>query len=81
MLAGFLGIIGNLWSRPIYLCVRSYQSWLEAAIKEIGAEVSPRQAVMVRQLVVQQKMTRQYALRNLDGGQTEMTAPIAHLEN
>ncbi len=81
MLAGFLGIIAGRWHRPIYLCVRSYQSWLEPAIEEIGAEASPRQAVMVRQLAVQQRAARPYAIPNLDSGQTEMTAPIAHLEN
>jgi hypothetical protein len=80
ILAGFLGLIASRWFRPIYICIRSYQSWLEPAIEEIGAIVSPRQAVMVRQLVVQQKVVRQFAIPNLDSGQTEMTAPIAHLE-
>lgn len=81
MLAGFLTSFAGRWRRPIYLCVRSYQSWLEPAIEEIGAEASPRQAVMVRQLVVQQRAARPYAIPNLESGQTEMSAPIAHLEN
>ncbi|MCC7129958.1 MAG: hypothetical protein B6D39_03700 [Anaerolineae bacterium UTCFX2] len=67
-------------NRPIYICIRSYQSWLEPAIEELGAEAGARQAVMARQLVVQQKAVRQFALPALEGGQPEITAPIARLE-
>lgn len=34
--------------KPIYLCLRSYQTWLQAALHNLGAQVGPRQAVMVR---------------------------------
>jgi hypothetical protein len=37
-------------SRPIYVCVRSYQAWLEAVLEDLGAEAGPRQAVMVKRL-------------------------------
>jgi len=67
-------------SRPIYICIRSYQSWLDPAIEELGAEAGPRQTVMARQLVVQQKAAWQFALPALEGGQPEITAPIARLE-
>ncbi len=63
-------------SRPVYLCVRSYQSWLETAIEELGAEAGPRQAVMVKRLALPQKATRTYALPALEGRQPEITAPI-----
>ncbi len=36
--------------RPVHLCVRSYQAWLEAPLEELGAEGGPRQAVMVKRL-------------------------------
>lgn len=36
--------------RPVYLCVRSYQTWLEPALEDLGATASPRQAVMVKHL-------------------------------
>jgi hypothetical protein len=77
-------LLSKIWAhrtQPIYFCVRSYQSWLEAAIEELGAEVGPRQAVMVRQLVVQQKAVRPFALPALEGGQAEITAPIVRMEN
>jgi hypothetical protein len=45
-LAGLSGWGG----RPVYICVRSYQAWLESALEDLGAEAGPRQAVMVRRL-------------------------------
>ncbi len=75
-----LSKIPNRRSRPVYVCVRSYQSWLEAAIEALGAESGPRQAVMAKQLTVQQKAGRTFALPALEGGQPEITAPVARLE-
>jgi hypothetical protein len=37
-------------NRPVYLCVRSYQAWLEPALEDLGGKASPRQAVMVKHL-------------------------------
>ncbi len=37
--------------RPVYVCVRSYQAWLEPIFEDMGAQPGPRQAVMVRRLV------------------------------
>lgn len=67
-------------SRPIYLCIRSYQAWLEPAIEEMGAESGPRQAVMVKHLVVPQKSVRMFALPVLEGGHPEISAPIVRSE-
>jgi hypothetical protein len=75
----FLNQIPNRRSRPVYLCVRSYQSWLETAIEDLGAEAGPRQAVMAKQLVGQQKAARAFAIPALEGGQPEITAPVARL--
>jgi len=50
-LAGLSGW-GN---RPVYVCVRSYQAWLETVLEDLGAEAGPRQAVMVRRLAKIQK--------------------------
>jgi hypothetical protein len=36
--------------RPVYLNVRSYQTWLEPVLADLGATSSPRQAVMVKHL-------------------------------
>jgi hypothetical protein len=47
----------SLWgSRPVYVCVRSYQAWLETVLEDLGAEPGPRQAVMARRLAKLQKV-------------------------
>lgn len=76
----FLQVIPSRSSRPVYICVRSYQSWLESAIQETGAEAGPRQAVMVKHLASLQKSVRPLVLPALENSQPEITAPIAHVE-
>ncbi|OGO39315.1 MAG: hypothetical protein A2W35_17830 [Chloroflexi bacterium RBG_16_57_11] len=76
-----LSRVPNRRSRPVYICVRSYQAWLETAIEDLGAEAGPRQAVMAKQFVSQQKASRAFAIPALEGGQPEITAPIARLGN
>ena len=67
-------------SRPVYVCIRSYQSWLEMALEDLGAEAGPRQAVMVKHLAVPLKAARPFALPALEGGRPEISAPIVHLK-
>jgi len=38
-------------NRPVYICVRSYQAWLEPVLADLGAKAAERQAVMVKHLV------------------------------
>lgn len=49
-LAALLDCIPDRRGRPVYLCVRSYQAWLEPALADLGARSEPRQAVMVKHL-------------------------------
>jgi hypothetical protein len=65
-------------NRPVYLCVRSYQFWLETSIESLGAEPSPRQAIMVKHLAVPQKALRAFSLPALEGGRPEISAPISN---
>lgn len=37
-------------NRPVYICVRSYQAWLEPVLADLGAQGGDRQAVMVKHL-------------------------------
>ena len=76
-LVDLIGHVPNRRSRPIYLCIRSYNSWLEPALEDLGAKSRTRQAVMVRHLAVPQKALRTYTLPVLEGGHPEVTAPIA----
>jgi hypothetical protein len=49
-LASLLNSLPDRRGRPVYLCVRSYQTWLEPALEDLGARAAPRQAVMVKHL-------------------------------
>jgi hypothetical protein len=44
--------------RRVYLNVRSYQTWLEPALEDLGAQALPRQAVMVKHLARMVKETQ-----------------------
>ncbi|GAB4463958.1 MAG: hypothetical protein Kow0070_25220 [Anaerolineales bacterium] len=53
-------LIGNLpdrRNRPLYICVRSYQAWLEPVLADLGAKPGERQAVMVKHLAHMVKET------------------------
>jgi hypothetical protein len=45
-----------LMGRPVYLAVRSYQSWLETALADLPAESSPRHALLVKHLATLQRV-------------------------
>lgn len=34
--------------RPVYVCLRSYQDWLQRSLEDLGAAAGPRQVVMAR---------------------------------
>ena len=64
-------------SRPVYLCVRSYQSWLEAAIEELGAEPGPRQAVMVKHLAAAAEGSPAFSLPAWKAASQRSLHPVA----
>ncbi len=76
LLADFLQSIPNRRSRTIYICVRSYQSWLGTFLDELGAEPGPRQAVMVKRLAVPEKAGRAIKLPSLEGSRPDLSTPI-----
>lgn len=49
-LVSILNHIPTRGNRPVYLCIRSYQEWVEPILNELGAKVSPKQVVMVKHL-------------------------------
>ena len=49
-LTNLLAHLPDRRNRPVYLCVRSYQAWLESALEDLGGKPSERQAVMVKHL-------------------------------
>jgi len=43
--------------RPLYMAVRSYQAWLEHSLVELLATASPRQALLVKHMTLQQRVS------------------------
>jgi hypothetical protein len=50
MIVALVASLADRGSRRVYLNVRSYQTWLEPVLEDLGAKSSPRQAVMVKHL-------------------------------
>jgi hypothetical protein len=80
-LEDLLNNLPNRHSRPVYLCVRSYQSWLENSLEDLQAEAGPLQAVMVKHLAVGKKVSNSFTLPALEGGQQEISTPYMRSEN
>jgi hypothetical protein len=49
-LASLIANLPDRRNRPVYVCVRSYQAWLEPVLADLGAKGGERQAVMVKHL-------------------------------
>jgi len=49
-LAALISNLPDRRNRPVYVCVRSYQAWLEPVLADLGAKSGTRQAVMVKHL-------------------------------
>jgi hypothetical protein len=75
-LGDMLFSIADRRARPIYICVRTYQSWLESALEANLVQAGPSQAIMVKRLAAQQRATRPFAIPQIEG-QREITTPVS----
>jgi hypothetical protein len=73
-LAALTSAMADGRDRPIYVCVRSYQAWLESILEDLGAEAGPRQAVMVRRLAKLQMVEEKISA--MDKVLVKPTAPV-----
>jgi hypothetical protein len=64
-------------TRPLYMCVRSYQSWMTAPLHELGFEARADQAVMVKRLAVNLRQAQPALLPALEGTLAKPTAPFS----
>jgi hypothetical protein len=53
-------------ARPVYVCVSAYQSWMDAILDDLGAQASPRQALLVKHLTIQKKLERVLPVAGLE---------------
>jgi hypothetical protein len=78
---GRLAGLSGWGSRPVYVCVRSYQAWLETALEDLGAEAGPRQAVMVRRLAKTIKEAQTVPVMEKVLAKAKPAAPATRLES
>lgn len=79
-LAGLSRLVSGWSSHPVYVCVRSYQAWLETALNELGAEAGPRQAVMVKRLATSIKETQTVSVVEQALAKAKPAAPATRIE-
>jgi hypothetical protein len=75
--AGLGGALSDRRERCIYVCVRSYQAWLESVLEDLGAEAGPRQAVMVKRLAKLQKVEEKVSA--MEKVLAKPAAPVARI--
>jgi hypothetical protein len=75
-LIDLIGLLAPRPKRPIYICVRSYQEWLGASLRNIGAEEGPLQALMLRRTSGKVKLRERKAIIKRNGRRAEPSTPI-----
>jgi hypothetical protein len=78
-LASLIGTLPNRGGRPVYVCVRSYQAWLEPALADLGAKAADRQAIMVKHLARLIK-DEQAVLAKQPAGVSVQPSRMSHLQ-
>lgn len=68
--------IPELAGRPVYLCVRSYQAWLDAVMHEVGFARSEAQILLVKHLVLRKSLERLAVKQIFDSSTMEGSLPI-----
>ncbi len=78
LLQGLAGC-GKNANRPLYLQVRSHQSWLNTALEEMGARASAAYVLMTKHLAASQKVGVESRVRQgAEARQAKPTVPILH---
>jgi len=75
LLGALLSAIGRSYRRPVYVCVRSYQAWLESVLEDLGGQAGPQQAVLVKHLAKLQKSEQ--VVNSMEKVLAKPAAPVA----
>lgn len=82
LIRALTAVLPNQSGRPIYMAVRSYQSWLENGLEQIGAEAAPRQALLVKHLIARVRSPiLERSLQALERRRAEPSSPMARVES
>jgi hypothetical protein len=80
-LAGLAHAMPEWRDRHIYVCVRSYQAWLEAVLEDLGAQAGSIQAVMVRRLAKTVKEVQPVTVMEKVLAKAKPAAPMNPMES
>jgi len=72
--------IPNRRNRPVYVCVRSYQAWLESILEELSASAGERQAVMVRHLAVRKFVEEALPANKVEPAWAKPATPLTRIK-
>jgi hypothetical protein len=78
---GLVQAVSSGDGRPVYVCVRSYQAWLESSLEELGAEAGTRQAVMVKRLATTIKELLPVSVVEQALAKAKPAAPVSRIES
>ena len=73
--------IPNRFNQPVYVCVRSYQAWLENLLEDIGGEAGNRQAVMIKHLAAYKRVEEALPAKNKEPAWAKPATPVAQVKN
>ncbi len=80
LLQALPGAIPELLGRPVYLCVRSYQPWLDTAMEEAGNSKSEAQILLVKHLVLRKSLERSAVQKIFENSNMEGSLPITQIK-
>jgi hypothetical protein len=80
LMAEMVGSIPHRRNKPVYVCVRSYQSWFESALQDLGATPGPRQALLVKHLAIAERQTQSLRIPALQNHRAEQASPVVNLD-
>jgi hypothetical protein len=66
--------------RPLVVCVRSYQGWMNGLLPRLGFQPAADQAVMVKRLTAGVRRPARAPLPAIEGTRPEPTAPFSSIE-
>jgi len=76
---GWLPVIPDRKNRPVYLCVRSYQAWLESMLDDLGAEPGERQAVLIRHLTQRKRVEEALPVKKREPAWAKPATPLTRI--
>ncbi|HJO33587.1 MAG TPA: hypothetical protein QGI62_05595 [Anaerolineales bacterium] len=77
VLAAFMQLQQNDPRMPVYVCARSYQSWMRGALQAAGFEPWGQQAIMVKRLTVSAKKPARKPIPAIAATEVKISAPVA----